>query len=288
METLNVIGCGRVGKTLARLVAQGNVWRLGCVLNRSLASAERAVRFVGAGRAIENYDQLEPAGVVMISTSDEAIESCCRRLAKTGAVGKNTVVFHCSGALPSSILRLAAERGAAIASAHPVKSFAEPAVAVETFAGTHCALEGDLGACETLGSALERLGARVFSIDPSRKTIYHAATVLVCNYLTALMESGMRCFDAAGVPRQTAMEIIEPIVRETVDNLFRLGPAGALTGPIARGEVSVVAAQHSALGAWDPTVGRIYRALGRVAADLAVAQGTAPDDALETIREMLG
>ena len=287
MDTIHVIGGGRVGKTLARLWTQRRVFRVGGILNRSLASAEEAARFIGGGQAVERYADLPPAPLVMISTSDESIESCCQALCREGVVAEGTVVFHCSGALPSSLLEPARRHGARIASIHPVKSFADPRVAAETFAGTPCAVEGDPGACAVLREALERCGGVTFPIQPGCKTLYHAATVMVCNYLVALLEAGFRCFERAGVPRETAARLSEPIVRETVEHVFRLGTAAALTGPVARGEVSVVAAQARALGQQDATLRQIYGLLGHIAADLAAAQQHAPPEALAEIRRLL-
>ena len=83
------------------------------------------------------------------------------------------------------------------------------------------------------------------------------------------------------------MDIIEPLVTGTVENFFKLGPAGALTGPIARGEQSVVATQCKALGHWDEEIQRIYKSLGRVAVELSAAAGNADPDALATIEAML-
>jgi predicted short-subunit dehydrogenase-like oxidoreductase (DUF2520 family) len=284
VRTIHVIGCGKVGRTLARLGSEQGVWEVRGVLNRNVQSARRAVEFVGAGRAVERYAELGQADLVMIAASDGAIEGCCRRLCEAGNVGQGAIVFHCSGALGSAILGPARQRGAGIASVHPVKSFADPAAALRTFAGTYCALEGDPPACEVLGDLFRRLGAETFPIDPQHKTIYHAATVMVCNYLTALMEVGLRCFEKAGVPRPTAMNVMQPIVTGTVRNVFKLGPAAALTGPIARGETSVVAKQAEALGQWDERVERIYKALGQVAVELSAEQGNA---APEAIREVL-
>ena len=209
MKTINVIGCGHVGSTLARLWARQHVFQVQCVLNRSLQSAVRAVEFVESGRAVATYDELRRADLVMISADDEAIEGCCRRVAESGAFDEGVVVFHCSGSLSSRLLDAAKAQGALVAGMHPVKSFADPARAVETFAGTFCALEGDPQACDVLGDALQRCGAHTFHVDPQMKTVYHAATVVVCNYLVALMEVGLRCFEKAGVSRQTALEVMQ-------------------------------------------------------------------------------
>ena len=287
VKTISVIGCGKVGKTLARLWTRHNVLDVRSVLNRSPASGAEAVEFVGSGRAIDRCDQMEPTDVVMISTPAESIEACCRRLCRTPVVREGVVLFHTSGSLPSTLLEPARARGASIASVHPVKSFAEPATAVETFAGTFCAIEGDPEACELLGDVFRRCGARTFPVDPGQKTTYHAATVIVCNYLVALMEVGLRCFERAGIPRETACEVTEPIVRGTVESLFELGPVRALTGPIARGEPSVVARQCQALGQWDESIQRIYKELGRVALSLAAIQGNADPEALAVIERAL-
>ena len=287
MKTLNVIGCGNVGQVLSRLWTMHNVLEVRSILNRSLESGSRAVEFVGSGHAVESYAQMEPADVFMISAGDGAIEECCRRLSGTGLLRERTIVFHCSGILPSSILHPAREQGASVASVHPIRSFADPDVVVDTFAGTFCALEGDAAACEVLRDALHRCGAITFPVTPEHKTIHHVATVMVCNYLVALMEVGLRCFEQAGLPRETAAKVIQPIVTETLANVFRLGPVQALTGPIARGELSVVAKHSRALGEWDEKILGLYQSLGQIAVELSATQGNADPDALAVIRETL-
>ena len=287
MKTINVIGCGKAGTTLAALWNRHRVFQVQCVLNRSLESGLRAVELVGSGRAVATYDQLRRADLVMISASDEAIATCCRQVSQRGLLDEGVVVFHLSGSLPSSLLEAAKAQGALVASIHPVKSFADPARAAETFAGTCCALEGDPQACELLRDALLRCGARTFHVDPELKTVYHAATVVVSNYLVALMEVGLRCFEKGGVSRQTALEAMQPIVRGTVENVLELGPVRALTGPIARGEPSVVKRQAEALGEWDGLVRAVYQRLGQVAVELSAAQGSADPEALAAIRRIL-
>ncbi len=287
LKTINVIGCGKVGKTLSRLWTQHRVFRVQSILNRSPASSARAAEFVGGGRPIETYAQLERADLLMIAASDEAIEECCWQACRCGIVDKGVVLFHCSGSLPSSLLEPAAPYGAQVASIHPVKSFADPGRAAETFAGTFCAVEGVPQACEVLRDALQRCGAITFPVDPEFKTVYHAATVVVCNYLVALIEVGLRCFEKAGIRRHTAAQIVEPIVRGTVDNVFELGPVRALTGPVARCEVSVVKRQCEALGKWDELIQRVYRALGEVAVEISAAQAETDPDALTAIQEAL-
>jgi predicted short-subunit dehydrogenase-like oxidoreductase (DUF2520 family) len=70
---------------------------------------------------------------------------------------------------------------------------------------------------------------------------------------------------------------MEPLVRGTVDNVMRLGPVRALTGPIARGEEDIVVLQAKRVAAESELLGSIYASLGMVAAELAREQGLSPE-----------
>lgn len=287
MKRLSIIGCGNVGKTLGRLWCQEQVFTIGDILNRSEESGSAAARFVGAGRAVGGIAEMGPAEVFLISTPDEHIVESCRALAASGLLRTGDLVFHCSGAVPSSELVSAKEAGACIGSVHPVKSFANPDVAVETFSGTFCGMEGDDQALEILRPAFEAVGGKTFAINPQFKTIYHAAAVMVCNYLTSLVEIGAQAYLKAGLDRETSMQVMEPIVRGTVENIFNSGTVGALTGPIARGDHSTVSKQLAALSDWNPRLGNLYRDLGTTALELSRLQGTASPDSLAALAELL-
>jgi predicted short-subunit dehydrogenase-like oxidoreductase (DUF2520 family) len=287
MDTLNIIGCGRLGQTLAKLWSQQAVFTIQDVMNRTIESAAAAVAFIGAGRAVTDAADLRPADLFLIATPDDAIATCAHRLTQAGCLQPGNIVFHCSGALPSTDLNMVTACGAFVASVHPVKSFATPGRAVRSFAGTYCGVEGDPDALAVLQLAFTRIGGKLFTIDATQKTFYHAAAVLVCNDLTALLELGARLYEKAGLSRQTAFDVMQPIVRETVEAAFTLGTARALTGPVARGDYTTVAKQLNALHAWNPQIEDAYRALGAIALDLAKAQGIADEAALAHLQKLL-
>jgi predicted short-subunit dehydrogenase-like oxidoreductase (DUF2520 family) len=287
MKTLNMIGCGAVGQTLGRLFHQAQVFEIGDILTRSLDSAQSAAGFIGAGRPLSGIDEMRPADLHILAAADDGIADCASRLAASGLVGPGTVVCHLSGALPSSVLAPLAELGALTASVHPVKSFAIPLDSVQSFTGTWCGIEGDPAAVACLSAAFCTIGGKIFPVDARFKTIYHAGSVLVCNYLTALVESGVRAYCKGGLSEEIALEVMEPLVRGTLDNIFRTGTVQSLTGPLSRGDVAVVSRQLDALDAWDGDVALIYRALGRVALDLSAQRGTASLSDLAGLRGLL-
>lgn len=275
MRAINVIGCGHAGRTFARLFAQDHAFLVQDLYDINRTAANACAVFADAGHPVRRVTDLRPAPVWLIATPDDAIVDTVDELLGADVIRPGNVVAHLSGATPSTDLAAAISRGAHAGSFHPLKTFADPGYAAGSFAGTYVALEGDKKALKILRVALRKIGAKVFEIDPGNKVLYHAGSVMVCNYLTAVLEAGLQCYEGAGIKLETAYKLMEPLVRETVDNVFRVGTVRALTGPIARGDDAVVARQAAAVGQLDAKLALVYRALGKVALDLARSQGSA-------------
>jgi len=267
--TFNLVGAGHVGRVLGRLLAQHSGFAIGQVLTRSEASARQAVTFIGAGQPILHYDQLQTADVHLLAVGDDQIGPACAALAAAVPLA-GSIVFHCSGALASSHLQAARDAGALVASVHPIRSFADPEAVAGHFAGTFCGVEGDAGALAVLVPALAAIGARPVPIDASAKTVYHAAAVFASNYLVTVLDAALRAYQAAGVPEDVARQMAQPLAAESMANVFRLGAAAALSGPVARGDMATVARQQQAVSRWDAATGALYRDL--VAPTAALAQ----------------
>lgn len=268
-KTLSIVGCGKVGRSLGRLWAGTQVFAVHDVLNRSQQSALDAVVFIGAGRPIDDYADLRPADIYLIATPDDRIEDCCGALAASGQLSSACVVFHCSGALGAGALRRATQCGAAVASIHPIRSFARPEQVVRDFSGTYCGSEGDRRALDTLNDGFAAIGAKLVAIDGEKKILYHAAAVFASNYLVTLLDLAQHAYVEAGIAPDIALKLIEPLVRETADNVFQLGPPAALTGPVSRGDTATVERQLKAVANWNQAYGDLYRDFAALTADLA-------------------
>lgn len=268
-RTLTIIGCGKVGQTLARLWHLNDTFAIGDVLNRSVESARSAVQFIGAGRVVAGFDDLRPADFVLIAPPDDQIAACSAALAASGCLTKNSIVFHCSGALPSSILEQAQHAGAAIASVHPIRSFAQPEKVVRAFAGTYCGVEGDQRAIDLLNPLFTAVGAHFVHIDRQKKNLYHAGAVFASNYMVTLLDTAVQTYVEAGMSRDDALKIMATLVRETAENVLQSGPEQALTGPVSRGDVGTVVRQYRAVRKWHRGYGNLYRQLGKLTRKLA-------------------
>ena len=266
---LNLVGCGRVGQTLARLWQTQGVLQVQDVLTTSAASAEAAVRFIGAGRAVPELGAMRAAAYWLIAVPDRQIAASAADMSRTLAALGPATAFHASGALAAAELAPLQARGWHAASAHCILSFASPEAAVQQFAGTACALEGDAAAVDALRPLYTAIGARCFTVQAEHKLLYHAAAVFGTNFLPVLQATAEALWLHSGVPAELLPQLRATLLRNAVDNLLALGPAGALTGPAARGDRALVERQGRAVAQWDATTGAAYAALSELAARLA-------------------
>ncbi|TQV78276.1 DUF2520 domain-containing protein [Exilibacterium tricleocarpae] len=286
--TLNIIGCGKLAKTLAALWHRRRCLVLQQCYSRSYGSARALCDFAGAGKAIGELEAFKDADIWLIATPDAAIADTARELAERRRVGTGAVVFHCSGALTSAHLRPLDTFGVYRASVHPIHSFADPTASLASFGGSYCATEGDHAALMQLIPAFQQIGGLTFAIEAEAKTLYHAGSVIGCNYLVTLLEASLRSFEAAGVERELAAKLLLPIMHNTLDNALTRSPVAALTGPISRGDIATVESQLADLQAVAPDLVDLYATLGRYTLAIARQQEASDAGGLDDLEELLG
>ncbi len=292
MYRLNVIGCGKVGRTLARLLSEKGLVTTISMVSGSPESALAARDFVGAGEVKGDISDLPPSDLWMVAVSDSRLSAISQDLVDSARVGEESVVFHCSGAVGSSVFASLRDRGASVASVHPIRSFADPALASTSFDGTYCAIEGDQRATTQLRPLFESLGARTFEISADSKTRCHAGHVIVSNYLVALLDIGRGVYEAAGVPRDFIDEFMLSLAQGTLENVRSLGTTDALTGPIVRGDVDTVKKQLDNLRQEHTTEGvslgaAVYALLGQVTLQIAERKDALSPVQIERLRALL-
>lgn len=272
---LNIIGCGKLGTTVAKLMTQSGLVSLGGLYSRNITNAENAALFCASGSPCATLNALPCADLWLLSVPDDAIQSVARQLAQLFPNWNGTSVFHCSGIHSSELLAPLQQQGANIASLHPIHSFADPLQSLTTFAGTCCTLEGDNESQQLLTQLFTAIGARIFPIDGQSKALYHTATAMASNYLVGLMDISLTLLEKSGIAPQAAKELLAPLVMQTAANIFAKGPAESLTGPIVRGDRDTVATHLQALQQHSPELLAVYRELGLVT--LKVAQQARPE-----------
>jgi len=281
-----VVGAGRLGGALALAWREAGVPLAGAwtrrpddasaVLGRhglEVAVGPDLPRDLGGGRA------------VLLAVPDDAVTPVAEALAAAGTLPPDAVLLHSAGALDAAALAPAASAVAGCGSLHPLQTVPEPAV--DVLRGAWAAVEGDPPALAAAQALAEAAGLRPVRLPPGAKALYHAAAVLACNDLVALLDLAADLLTRAGVDRAEAEAMLLPLARATLDNVEARGPAPALTGPVRRGDAGTVGRHLAALaGTGEAEVA--YRSLGRAA--LALAGRTEPPlegGAAARLRELL-
>ncbi len=233
MLSVRIIGGGRAGRSLGTALESVG-WELLGYLGRGDDPSGAAAR----------------TDVLVIATPDDAIET----IAESVRSVSSTLVLHLSGALGLDVLK-GHPRSAAM---HPLVSLPSPDLGAERLRGAWFAVAGD----REVDSLVKALGGRSFPIDDDSRPLYHAAAVISSNHLVTLLGQAERVAAVAGVP----LEVMLDLARATLDNVRRLGPAAALTGPAARGDDATIARHLKALPAEERAV---YEALVNEAKRLA-------------------
>ncbi len=275
-----IVGAGRAGLAMAKSLLRTRHRILG-TWNRSAAASAR-VRAVTQAPAFHGRipQAASTASLILLCVTDDALPAVVASLVEEGVVGRDMVVAHLAGALDSTLLKDVAALGAHVGSLHPVASFAEEAVLQ---VGTYFAVEGTPPALAVLRAIVEDVGGSALTVEPGQKPRYHAALVVASNYMVTLAHMATRMLEEAGLPPEGAATILGHLVEGTARNLRRVGPVGALTGPITRGDVNTVAVHLAAL-ADNPQRRALYASLGIKTVALAREQGLSEEHALALLK----
>lgn len=223
------------------------------------------------GPATLNRAQLK-ADILWLCVPDASIVPVTRRIVRrAGARGlKGQIVVHSSGALSSEVLEAATRVGASVASVHPLMSF--PTRTPVPLQGVPFGVEADAAGRRILYAIVRRIGGLPFLIKAGSKALYHAVGMLSSPLLVSHLAAAQEAAALAGFSSRQARQLIEPIARATLDNLFLRGAGNSFSGPIARGDVQTIRLHLQALEA-HPMLADVYRSLALYALQALPAQG---------------
>lgn len=268
-----VVGCGKVGSALALLLKERG-YPVVAVASRSPESSRKLARSLGCSAYDRPWEATLKADLVFITTPDREITPVAELIAREGGFRPGQVVAHTSGAHASSELRGVREAGALAVSIHPLQSFADVAGAMENLPGSYFALEGDEAAIPLARQVVDDLKGHAFIIRAEDKPLYHAAACIASNYLVSLMHLATSLYGRFGLSREEAFEALYPLVRGTINNIRRVGPVNALTGPVSRGDVPTVSGHLPALERVGSLESHLYRLLGLYTVRVAREKGS--------------
>lgn len=282
---LAIVGAGKVGTALAVLLSRAGHRVIGA--SGRDPSRDRVRRFLPGVPFVPPAEATADSDVVIFGVPDDRIAGVCADLAARGAFRRGHTVVHLSGSVSLEALAAAVAGGARALSIHPLQTFPDVETAIERLPGSPVAVTAGDRKTVALGERLAAdAGGRPFRLADANKPLYHAAAVFCSNYLVAVEGLADRLFRQAGI--DDPVSVFAPLAESTLQNVLAMGPAEALTGPVARGDAGTIRQNLEALESHAPDAVPVYVALAGAALDLAEEAGRIGKPERTRVEEVLG
>ena len=278
---IGFIGAGRVGCTIGRYLADAGIAIEG-YYSRSKESADIAATFTNT-RSFESIEDLvKSCDTIFLTTSDSAIENVWNCIDRFDL--KDKVISHFSGSLSSDIFSGIEKTGAYGCSIHPMYAFSDKFTSYRQFNTACLTMEGHGEAIKKMKSLFgDKLGHRIYTLDPKDKIKYHAAASFASNYVDAVMQIAVDLMGQCGFLEEDTFTLLGPLVKNNVNSIVDNGTVASLTGPAERNDVGTVKKHLQAIEGTDAE--EVYRVLGRTL--LSIAEKKNPDTDYTAMKEII-
>jgi predicted short-subunit dehydrogenase-like oxidoreductase (DUF2520 family) len=304
---ISIIGSGRLGSTLACAIDNANSPEASIVSvsSRSEKSLLAAKELLGDfSKKIfftrDNFLAAKISNCIFICTPDDEIEKTCSEIfnAREAFDGgeekkvtlsqpgvppeassnikypKKMIVFHFSGSKKTDVLDSAGKAGASVACMHPLKSFASPRDAAKTLENILYGVtydKNDINSKKTIDILLKILKGRTIFVENDKKILYHACACIASNYLVSLLDFATDAGSEVGLDPQVFLSGLINLSESTLLNIQKLGTKKALTGPIARGDLSTINEHVETIESLNRSdIKELYEIMGRKTAKIAL------------------
>lgn len=237
---ISFIGAGKVGISFGIYLKQNDINVLGYI-SKDLEDATKASVKTNSQVFNDLKSLVCDSDIIFITTNDDSINLVKDKLIEEVNNNlKNKLVIHMSGSYSSDILKTLKKYGCFVYSMHPLQAFSNIDTSVEKLSTTVFTIEGQEEKIYILEKILNKTKNKFFKIDTDKKELYHIGACVVSNYLVTLIDVGLDFFNQIGISEADALNAIMPLIDGTIDNIKHFGTGDALTGPIARGDMSTI------------------------------------------------
>ena len=282
-----IIGCGKLGLALSQNLNRAGYKNIDFV-SKTESSAQKASKLIKSGNyGTDPLKFTKSADIVFITTPDRIIEDVCKKIACKNGFKKDSIVLHCSGSLPSTILSSAKKCGVYTGSIHPLQSFSGETGIKNPFSGIVIAIEGEDQAIDVMEQIAKKLDAGLcLPIKTESKTMYHAAAVVASNYLVTLVDFALELLKSAGISQEKGFDVLKPLIYGTLANIESEGTVDALTGPVARGDLKTIKTHIEHIKAEKENLDLIYKTLGLYTVNIAVKAKTIQNSSEKDLKKL--
>jgi predicted short-subunit dehydrogenase-like oxidoreductase (DUF2520 family) len=271
-KKIYIIGAGKVGSSFVYEFFKKK-YALKFVSERNLKKQKNLTKDLERKKVrcslnIES-DYIEKSDVIFIMTQDAYVESVVAEISKLKIDLRKKLFIHISGSLSSDVFKKLKIAKTDCASFHPIQTFSEVTKNSSLVENIYFGIEGGKNACKYVKSMAKDFGSNYLMVNPKKKHLYHAASVVTSNYLIGLIYAASKIIKAIGADEKKTFKIYEPIIKNTLENIDRQGIVKSLTGPVERNDSAIIEKHIKELKKVDPVLTALYLNFGIIAAELA-------------------
>ena len=264
------IGAGNVGFSLGKYFADHDLDVVGYFSEGKEDSLE-AAKFTNS-KSYDSVDEiLADSDVLFLTVPDDSLEDVWEQIKLSHFTDK--IICHTSGVCTSEIFSGLDNHNSYGYSIHPLCAINDKYKSYKELSNIYFTIEGDEEKLDEMSDLFLRLGNKVNVIKAEEKARYHLAAAVASNLVVGLVDMAERV-----IPH----EALAPIMKANMDHIVEEGTAGALTGPIERGDVSTIRKHLTALKESEVDA---YKSVSKQV--LKVAKKKNPDRDYTEIEELL-
>jgi predicted short-subunit dehydrogenase-like oxidoreductase (DUF2520 family) len=267
VKTVSIIGVGNAGGALALALA-----RVGYTVETLIHKSPRIARKIKlreiARAKLAEWPKIDAVSseILIIAVPDPSIGVVSHQL--ESLLGRGQIVLHTSGSLTSSELSNLTHLGCHTGSIHPLVSISDPFQGAEQFHRAYFCIEGDRRALGVARGLVKALNGKSFTIDQSKKALYHAAAVTSAGHVAALYDVAIEMLSNCGVTKRESAKMLFPLIQSVVHNLEQRSTEDALTGSFSRLDVAAFERHVASFRTLSNPVRQLYFALAERSLDI--------------------
>jgi predicted short-subunit dehydrogenase-like oxidoreductase (DUF2520 family) len=242
-EKIAIIGAGKIAYSLTSALVNAN-YPVSFVISQKLNSAKSlAEKF-----SIEHYSNKvqnipEEVKVFFLTIPDGEIKKVADNLSKLRRNFNDCICIHFSGVEDISALQALKKKGCVVGSLHIIRPF--PSRSIVDIKNFPASIEAkDKRAISYLNQLCKKLKLKPHKIKSDEKVLHHLAAVHSSNFLVGNL---FNAFSLINSKNNLSNKILKQTTQSALNNVFKLSPAKALSGPIDRGDYYAIKKHIEAL-----------------------------------------
>lgn len=281
--SISIIGTGALGSSLLDFFRNEQFPILSIWNSREGKIFKNGETLARSSDKLQHLNKDELGEWIFITVPDDQIKKVSETLSLLDIDWSGRSVVHCSGSKTSAECRPLAEKGALTASMHPIQTFRR-SDGRERLSSIYISVEGDSELTDRLSGVIGMMNSKAVPLTIKQKQVVHLAAVLASNYLVTLLREAEELLEGEKV--EGGLNILHPLINQTVQNVLEKGTAASLSGPVSRGD-SETLQSHLELLEKKPDKMALYKILGRQTVHLAKKNGQVPRGEIEKMEELL-